>query len=116
MRQIIDMETYRQQRLLQHRCSSRYPERGTADDHAARCLQLADEVHEVLNLMHWKPHRRGEGNEKVIDRDKLLDELVDVFKFFMNVMHIHDVCVVEFEEAYMKKHAIVLQRLKEEGL
>ena len=113
---IIDRNIYLEQCELQDRVASRYPEKGTADDHAARCLQLADEAHEVLNLMHWKPHRRGEGNERTIDRDELLDELSDVFKFFMNVMHIHGVGLLEFEDAYREKHLIVLQRLEVEGL
>lgn len=111
---IIDPEVYEGCREVQRRCRERYPEKGSADDHAIRCLQLADEAHEVLNLMGWKPHRRGDGQP--IDRDELLDELVDVFKFFLALWDIHDVTVEEFEEAYKKKHAVVLKRLEKEGL
>ena len=113
---IIDRNIYLEQCELQCRVASRYPDKATADDHSIRCLQLADEVHEVLNLMNWKPHCRPEGEERTIDRDELLDELSDVFKFFMNLLHIHDVSLLEFEDAYREKHLIVLKRLEAEGL
>ncbi len=113
---IIDPQIYEDQRAIQDRCEGRYAAKGSADDHSMRCLQLANEVHEVLNLMGWKPHRKPEDGEFTIDRDELLDELSDVYKFFLNLLHIHNVGINEFEEAYGKKHAIVLERLEAEGL
>jgi len=110
---VVPTDVYLEQVKIQVRTKGRYPT-DKHEDHKDRCLQLAAEVFEVLELAEWKPHRHD--RTKPIDREKLKDELVDVYKFWLNLLIIHGIGPQEFEDAYNKKHGIVLDRLRQEGL
>ena len=74
---VISQDVYREQQKIQERTAGRYPTDIHAN-HKERCLQLMVEAAEVLDLSDWKPHRTS---GEPIDREKLKDELVDVYKF-----------------------------------
>lgn len=110
---VIDDEVYADQLHIQLRTEGRYPQ-NIHENHKERALQLIVEGVEVLNLAEWKPHRHDRA--KGIDRAELMDELADVYKFWLNLLIIHGITPQMFEEAYLRKHQVVLDRLRQEGL
>jgi len=71
------------------------------------CIQIIKEVTETLDCIPWKHEREM----KAVSRDKLLEELVDVFKFYIRLLWIHHVTPEEFQEAFDKKSDMVERRL-----
>ena len=68
------------------------------------------ELFEALqHLKNAKAHRNTE--ETSFDRDAFLEECVDAFKLYLEVLIYAGVSVDEFFEAYMKKSKIVKERL-----
>lgn len=110
---VIDQQVYDEQMEIQHRVRDRYPT-NDHENNKERCLQLMVEVVEVLNHFEWKPHRHDYSRE--VDYNEVADELVDVYKFFLNLLIINGISPKTFEVHYAKKHAIVLERLEAEGL
>jgi len=94
---------------LQARIGDRYPE-SLPLNHLVACTQLSKEVMEVLDCVPWKFERKDEKLENV-PRDKLLEELVDVFNFYQRLLWLHNVTPEEFEKAWEKKRIIVERRL-----
>jgi dimeric dUTPase (all-alpha-NTP-PPase superfamily) len=74
-------------------------------------LALHRELGEVLNEIPWKIHR---ANEKNYDLENIQEELIDCFKFFMNVCIIWGMTPETFVEVFMKKSEIVKQRYQNE--
>lgn len=91
---------------LQDKVKDRYPD-SLVLNHLIACAQLSKEVSEVLDCIPWKFERVLEPEP----REKLLEELVDVFKFYIRLLVIHEVTEKEFQEAFNKKSDIVEKRL-----
>ena len=60
-------------------------------------------------LKNWKSHRLTENRE--VDRNAFLEEIVDAFNYFIAVMILTGVDADEFFEAYKKKDAVIHDRL-----
>lgn len=65
-------------------------------------LALADELHEALAEVGWKPWAKS----KHINRDAYVSELVDAFHFLMNLMLVVDCSADEFLGKYFEKRGI----------
>lgn len=79
---------------------------------AAMLLALMSEVNEViaeLNVFPWKM-------PKTIIRSNVVEEMVDIFKFWLNVLIIWGVKPAEFEEEFYRKSNVVEQKLKQHQL
>lgn len=64
----------------------------------------------IQELKNSKKHRQTE--VKDMDRDKFLEEAVDAFKFFLEVMILVGVTPDEFFGAYVKKDQTNIERIK----
>ena len=111
---LINPQVFEEQKDIQRRYKDKYP-KDKNENFSLRILQLLAECFEVLDLAPWKPHRRGDDNFKV-DRQKLLHELIDIYKFWMNILILFDITPEEITQAHSEKHEILLQRLEKAGL
>lgn len=87
----------------------------TKKDNQLECKKLAfDSMGElfeaVQELKNSKKHRLTDITE--FDRDKFLEELVDAFKYFLEILIFAGVTPHEFFEAYEKKDVIINERVK----
>ncbi len=73
-------------------------------------LALIVEATEVLNEVNWKPWKP---ELKVIDRDKLLEELVDVLQFWVNAVQCAGFNSVDVQRKYYDKLAVCYGRIKQ---
>lgn len=73
-------------------------------------LLMIKEVTEILDEINYKPHVH---NRKPVNKDRITEELVDAFKFLLNLMLIMGIEPYEFEKMYAQKHKIVEQRINE---
>jgi len=65
-------------------------------------LWMIEEVSEVISIIK----KRGE-QEIVNDielRDKFIEELVDVFMYYLDVLNRYDISAIDFSYAFIKKH------------
>jgi NTP pyrophosphatase (non-canonical NTP hydrolase) len=99
---------YQWSRELQDKIIHRYPQDPKLR-HLISCTQLAKEVLEVLDCVNWKFERDDPKLNK--SREELIEELVDVFNFWMKLMHTHKVSLEEFSRAWEKKKLIIEERL-----
>ena len=74
-------------------------------------LSIHRELGEVLNIIPWKIHR---ANQKEYDIAHLQEELIDCFKFLLNVCILHGLNPETFSEQFFKKSNIVEKRYQEE--
>ena len=75
-------------------------------------LRGVEEMFEALmTLKNSKMHRQSEIKE--FDRDHFLEEVVDSFNYFFNVLLYLGVTPDEFMKAYENKHNIIMKRLEE---
>lgn len=75
-------------------------------------LRGVEEMFEALQLLkNTKPHRKTEVSE--FDREYFLEEVVDAFNYFFNMLLYVGVTPEEFVNAYEKKHKIILRRIEE---
>lgn len=75
-------------------------------------LRGVEEMFEALQLLkNSKPHRKTELSE--FHRDDFLEEVVDAFNYFFNMLIYVGVEPADFFEAYKKKHEIIMKRLEE---
>ena len=75
-------------------------------------LHGVEEMFEALqHLKNWKTHRQTDvgGN---FNRDEFLEEIVDAYNYFFALMINLGVTEDEFFEAFLKKHDIIINRLK----
>lgn len=75
-------------------------------------LRGVEEMFEALmTLKNSKTHRQSEIKE--FDRSHFLEEIVDSFNYFFNVLLYLGVTPEEFMKAYENKHDIIMRRLEE---
>lgn len=91
---------------LQEKVKDRYPE-DLRLNHIISCIQINKEIAEVLDCIPWKFERGME----TVSREKLLEELVDVFRFYCRLLYIHKITIQEFQKAFDKKSEIVERRI-----
>ena len=65
----------------------------------------------VQELKNSKTHRMSEISE--FDRDKFLEELVDAFKYFLEILIFVGVTPEEFFSAYKQKDEVLHKRIDE---
>lgn len=74
-------------------------------------LKGVEEMFESLqHLKNWKPHRDTEVRD--FDHQAFLEEYVDAFNYFLSVLVMLGIDADEFYEAYLRKDAIIHERLK----
>ena len=76
-------------------------------------IHITVECTEVLNEISWKMHKKS--NYKMIDRQKLIEELVDVDKFHKNFLVVLQVSEEEFYNAWIEKSKKVEIKFNEES-
>lgn len=112
-------EYYESQKKLQELFKEKYP--GSEAIHTGNSLVdetrfkehillMIKEVIETLDEINYKPHIR---NKKPVNRESIVEELVDTFKFLLNLMLIMGIEPDEFEKKYIEKHKKVEQRINE---
>ena len=74
-----------------------------------KVLALLDETHEVLREINWKSWKK---TKKDIDGDKLLEELSDVFHFYINLCLVWGFDAKDVYGAYLKKDEENYNRIK----
>jgi len=74
-------------------------------------LSMHRELGEVLNIIPWKTHR---ANKQDYDVAHLQEELIDCFKFLLNLCIIHNMTPESFTKLFFDKSKIVEQRYLDE--
>ena len=75
-------------------------------------LHGVEEMFEALqHLKNWKSHRQTDVGGS-FNRDEFLEEIVDAYNYFFALMINLGVTEDEFFEAFLKKHDIIIERLK----
>ena len=75
-------------------------------------LHGVEEMFEALqHLKNWKSHRQTDMGSN-FNRDEFLEEIVDAYNYFFALMINLGVTEDEFFEAFLKKHDIIIERLK----
>ena len=104
--------------MQQHRAGSypEFPMDMTKKESQQVCRDLAlrgvEEMFEALqHLKNWKTHRQTDVGGG-FDRDEFLEEMVDAYNYFFALMINLGVTEDEFFEAFLKKHDIIIDRLK----
>ena len=79
---------------------------GAARMNYVRTMVLAteDELHEALRETSWKPWSHHTLHN--INREEYLDELVDAWHFFMNLLLVANITADEFFNQYLRKNQI----------
>lgn len=103
---MFNKEMFEEQANLQAILKHKYPD-NLGLRHLIGCTELAKEVTEVLDCFPWKMV----SDMQSASREQLCEELVDVFKFFMNLLIIHGITEEEFKLAYDAKSRKVRERL-----
>lgn len=106
------------QRMFNERLQRARYRRGLADMTAAErndavkttVLSTIAELVELLDHANWKMHRR----DRPVDHDKVVEELVDAFKYLLNFFLYVPVTADEFARAFAAKSAAVERRLDRE--
>lgn len=75
-------------------------------------LSAIRELSEVLNVMPWKQHRKYEKN--YMNREEFLEEMIDVFKFWLNIMLIWEFTPFDMSVSFTAKSLKVKHRFDEE--
>lgn len=79
------------------------------------CKSLAydstHELHEAITILkNSKPHRKTDVSE--FDYEGFKEELVDAFKFYLEILIFAGISPDDFFEAYLKKDAVIHERIK----
>ena len=75
-------------------------------------LHGVEEMFEALqHLKNWKSHRQTDVGSN-FNREEFLEEMVDAYNYFFALMINLGVTEDEFFEAFLKKHDIIIDRLK----
>jgi hypothetical protein len=75
-------------------------------------LHGVEEMFEALqHLKNWKSHRQTDVGGS-FNRSEFLEEMVDAYNFFFALMINLGITEDEFFEAFLKKHDIIIDRLK----
>lgn len=70
---------------------------------------LIVEVTEALDEINWKPWR---ARDKIIDREKLAEELVDVLQFWLNAASAAGLTAPKIAETYYRKLRVCHERIR----
>jgi hypothetical protein len=94
------------------------PESLTENDlcklHISLSQHLISESVEILDCASWKLHKRG---ERVLDPvSHIAEECVDLYKFMMNILALHNVSQDYFDYMFMMKSRVVEERVKWEEI
>lgn len=73
-------------------------------------LCLNEESFEVLRELNWKTHVHS---KKEINRENILEESVDVFKYLLNIILVNGFTADEFLESFNKKTDKVLKKYQD---
>jgi uncharacterized HAD superfamily protein len=76
-------------------------------------LCVHKELSEVLDTLNWKTHRK---EDKILSKSNTLEEIIDCFKYLLNLCVILNVDAKEFETEFFKKSNVVKQRYNQEIL
>ena len=76
-------------------------------------LCLIKEATEVLDCINWKDHKLQKFE---VNRSNLVEELIDVFKFYLAIVTLWDVSDTDFFEAFERKSIVVAQKFEQEKL
>lgn len=76
-------------------------------------LCIHKELSEVLDTFNWKTHRK---EDKFISKNNTLEEIIDCFKYLLNLCVILDVNSEEIEQEFFRKSRVVRQRYQQEIL
>lgn len=76
-------------------------------------LSIHKELSEILDTIPWKLHRK---DDKVKSTTNTLEEIIDCFKFLLNLCIIHGIDDEIFVNAFQRKSAVVRQRYNQEIL
>ena len=72
----------------------------------------AHELHETIGeLRNSKRHRAA--NIQDFDRDAYLEEIVDTYKFLLEILILSGISIDEFRDAFFKKSKINIERINE---
>lgn len=74
-------------------------------------LALIVEATEVLNEVNWKPWKSAPHQIKVVNRDKLLEETIDLLQFWANIVNAAEFTLEEISEGYHRKLAVCHMRI-----
>jgi len=74
-------------------------------------LCMHRELGEILNIIPWKLHRK---NTKQYNVDDLKEEIIDCFKYLLNLCLIWNLDSSSFENLFYNKSKIVEERYKKE--
>jgi len=69
------------------------------------------ELSEILNETPWKLHR---SNKKEYNKEHVQEEIIDTFKFLLNICILQEFTPESFEKLFYKKSEIVEKRYVEE--
>ena len=72
-------------------------------------LHIEDEAHELLSEINWK---MGKYKIKAVNRNKLLEEWIDIFKYWMGIGNIWGFTIIDFVNEFWRKSSIVDIRFK----
>jgi len=75
-------------------------------------LSVHKELSEVLDTFTWKSHVKYD--KKGVNKDELLEEVIDSFKFLLNIPIIWGIDSEKFYEMFLKKSEIVEERFKKQ--
>jgi len=76
-------------------------------------LSIHRELSEVLDTISWKIHRK---EDKIISETNTKEEIIDCFKFLLNLCIIWKIDEEEFAKEFFRKSAVVRQRYNQEIL
>jgi cell fate (sporulation/competence/biofilm development) regulator YmcA (YheA/YmcA/DUF963 family) len=74
-------------------------------------LSVHGELSEILSTLDWKTHRR---EEKKFNEDETIEEIIDAFKYLLNLCVIWNIDVEKFINEFYRKSKIVDERYEKE--
>lgn len=89
---------------------SKLDTREKIEAYSINMMALQDELHEALNEMSWKPWAKAE----YFNDDRVQQELVDAWHFFMNLMIISGMDAEKLHLRYLAKRKVNIKR-QEDG-
>jgi hypothetical protein len=82
------------------------------DLHLRLCAHMHSEIDEITRCADWKLHAAG----SMAPRSHIVEECVDVWKFMLNLLVLHDISPDEFRTAFEEKSFVVERRVELERL
>lgn len=70
---------------------------------------IVRELCEFLDELPWKVHKVY-SDETIVDKDKVLEELIDIQKYLWNLMSLFNFSVSDIVDMYQKKSTVVETR------